>query len=124
MPFVYEIWQLPIIRLKRENNKRTYLTLVNNPNYMTSQEFIFSNKPYHRLCRHVIFWLVLSLHFLYQNLIVGGAHEALKPRSLIESLIYTFYFLPIYILSTYLFIYLVIPAFFLKKTIQPFLCTR
>ena len=82
---------------------------------MTSQEFIFSNKPYHRFCRHFVFWLLFSVHFFIQNLIIGKANEALNPRTPLESLIAISYFLPIYIISTYFFIELVIPAFLFKR---------
>ena len=82
---------------------------------MTSQEFIFSNKPYHRFTRHLVFWLLFSLHFFIQNLIIGKANEALNPRTPLESLIAISYFLPIYIIATYFFIDLVIPAFLFKR---------
>jgi sensor histidine kinase YesM len=82
---------------------------------MTSQEFIFSNKPYHRFSRHIVFWLIFSLHFFIQNLIIGKANEAINPRTPLESLIAISYFLPIYIISTYFFIELVIPAFLFKR---------
>ncbi|MEO5781625.1 MAG: hypothetical protein ABIQ07_00040, partial [Ginsengibacter sp.] len=82
---------------------------------MTSQEFIFSNKPYHRFNRHIVFWLIFSLHFFIQNLIIGTANEALNPRTPLQSLIAISYFLPIYIISTYFFIELVIPAFLFKR---------
>jgi sensor histidine kinase YesM len=82
---------------------------------MTSQEFIFSNKPYHRFTRHLVFWLIFSLHFFIQNLIIGKANEALNPRTPLESLTAISYFLPIYIISTYFFIELVIPLFLFKQ---------
>ena len=82
---------------------------------MTRYEFIFSNKPSHRLYRHASFWLAFSLHFFIQNLIIGKVNEALNPRSPLESLTNISYFLPIYFVSTYLFIEAVIPAFLFKR---------
>jgi two-component system, LytTR family, sensor kinase len=82
---------------------------------VTSYDFIFSNKPHHRLYRHISFWLIFTLHFFIQNLIVGSANEALHPLSPLESLVNISYFLPIYFISTYLFIELVIPFFLFKR---------
>jgi two-component system, LytTR family, sensor kinase len=82
---------------------------------MTLNKFIFSNQLKHRLARHLAFWLAFSVHFFIQNLIIGKANEALNPRSPLESLINISYFLPIYIVSTYVFIDLVIPAFLFKR---------
>lgn len=58
--------------------------------------------------RHVAFWLIFAFHFFVQNLIVGSVNEARKPRSALESLQNIIYFLPVYILSTYIFINLII----------------
>jgi sensor histidine kinase YesM len=76
--------------------------------------FIFSNNPLNRLYRHVSFWLAFSLHFFIQNLIIGKANEALNPRTPLESLINISYFLPVYLLSTYIFIEVLIPVFLFK----------
>ena len=82
---------------------------------MTSYDFIFSNKPHHRFYRHISFWVAFSLHFFIQNLIIGKANEALNPRTPLEALINISYFLPIYFISVYIFIELVIPAFLFKR---------
>lgn len=82
---------------------------------MSGYEFIFSNKPWHRISRHAAFWLIFTTHFFIQNLIVGGVNEALKTRSPLESLINILHFLPIYSISAYIFIYLVIPNFLFRR---------
>ncbi len=78
---------------------------------MSGYDFIFSDKPGKRLYRHVVFWSVLVLHFIIQNLMVGGISEALTQRSFIDSTFYAFFFFPIYIFSVYIFIYVIMPLF-------------
>ncbi len=89
---------------------------------MTAYEFIFSNKPVKRLYRHFAFWLILLLHFIIQNLMVGGIGEALKPRSFIESTYNSFFFFPIYILSVYIFIDVVVPRYLFRSLYILFFC--
>ena len=76
---------------------------------MSNYDFIFSDKPSIRFFRHVSFWLIFGTHFFIQSLLVPGVNEALTPRTPLESLINIAYFLPIYIISVYIFIELVIP---------------
>jgi hypothetical protein len=91
---------------------------------MTGYDFIFSNKSGKRLYRHFTFWLILLLHFVIQNLMVGGIIEALRPRSFTESAFYAFFFFPVYIISVYVFIYVVMPVFlFSRLYLMFFLCT-
>ena len=82
---------------------------------MTRYNFIFSNEPGYRISRHIAFWSVLLLHFVIQNLIVGGFNEAVTPRSFPDSIYYSCYFFPIYIVFVYLFIYLLIPFFLFRN---------
>lgn len=82
---------------------------------MTGYEFIFSNKPGKRLYRHLAFWMVLTLHFIIQNLMVGGMGEAVKPRSFIESAYYALFFFPVYIVSVYFFLNVVLPFCLFKR---------
>ncbi len=82
---------------------------------MTGYDFIFSNKPSKRIYRHLLFWLILALHFIIQNLIAGGANEAIKSRSFIESAFYSLYFFPIYIVSAYTFMNRILPAYFFRN---------
>ena len=82
---------------------------------MTSQEFIFSNKPAHRFTRHLLFWIFFALHFTIQNLMIGGPGEAKTSRTFFESLYNLLYFFPVYLLSTYLFTGGLLPFFLFNK---------
>ena len=88
---------------------------------MTGFEFIFSNKPVNRLYRHVLFWAVLALHFVIQNLLIGGFNESLKQRSFSESVYYLLFFLPTYILDAYILLYILIPVYFIPRKYALFL---
>ena len=76
---------------------------------MFLSEFIYSPRWKFRLARHLVFWLVFFLHFVLQNLLVGGPGEASKHRSFMQSIVHSFYFMPAYLLSTYLFIEVLLP---------------
>ncbi|MEO6870199.1 MAG: histidine kinase [Ginsengibacter sp.] len=88
---------------------------------MTGYELIFSRKPVKRIYRHVLFWAVFALHFIIQNLLIGGFNEGLKQRSFAESAYYLLFFLPVYILVTYILLYILIPVYFLKRKYALFL---
>ncbi len=88
---------------------------------MTGYKFIFSGKPVNSLYRHVLFWAVFALHFIIQNLLIGGFNEGLKQRSFTESAYYLLFFLPIYILATYILLYILIPVYFLQRKYALFL---
>lgn len=88
---------------------------------MTGFEFIFSDKPVNRLYRHVLFWAVLALHFVIQNLLIGGFNESLKQRSFSESVYYLLFFLPTYILDAYILLYILIPVYFIPRKYALFL---
>jgi two-component system LytT family sensor kinase len=79
---------------------------------MTRSNFIFSNATKHKLSRHLAFWLIFSLHFIIQNLLIGGPGEANTYRSFLDSSVHLLYFIPFYILSTYFLIYFLLPKFF------------
>ena len=87
---------------------------------MTRYDFIFSKKPSLRLARHLAFWLAFSLHFIIQNLMIGGPAEAKTSRSFMESTIHSMYFLPFYILSTYIFIEWLLPRFLYTRKYAAF----
>lgn len=82
---------------------------------MTRQEFIFSNKPPHRFARHIVFWAALALHFIIQNLLIGGPGEGQTHRSFFESFLHLLYFLPLYVTSTYLFLLVILPHTLFKR---------
>lgn len=82
---------------------------------MTNYDFIFSDRPSTRIFRHVSFWVVFSIHFFIQSLLVPGVNEALTPRTPLESLTNISYFIPIYVLSVYIFIELIIPRLLFRN---------
>ena len=87
---------------------------------MTPNKFIFSNQLKHRLARHLAFWLIFSLHFVVQNLMIGGQGEAKTSRSFMESFFHFLYFLPTYLLSTYFFIEILLPKFLYRRRYTSF----
>lgn len=82
---------------------------------MNLHPFIFSNKTKSRLSRHFVFWLLFTLHFVVQNLMVGGAGEGKTHRTFAESFFHSLYFLPIYVAATYLFIEVLLPTFLYRQ---------
>lgn len=88
---------------------------------MTGYEFIFSGKPVKRLYRHTFFWLVLVMHFIIQNLMIGGFNEGLRHRSFAESAFYAIFFFPFYFVSAYIFIYSLLPHYFFQRRYALFL---
>jgi len=82
---------------------------------MTSYEFIFSDKPEVKASRHITFWFVLILHFIIQNLMVGGFNEGLHYRSFMGSAFNAAFFFPAYLAFVYLLIYQVIPRFLFRN---------
>ena len=88
--------------------------------FMNTHEFIFSKQLKYRVGRHLVFWILFSLHFIIQNLMIGGPGEAKTSRTFLESASHFLYFLPIYLLSTYFFIELVLPQFLFKRRYTTF----
>src|SRR5215204_2011636 len=82
---------------------------------MNTHDFIFSNRLKYRLARHLTFWILFSLHFIIQNLMIGGPGEAKTSRTFLESTSHFLYFLPVYLLSTYIFIEVLFPKFLFRQ---------
>jgi len=82
---------------------------------MNTHEFIFSNEPKYRISRHLVFWILFTLHFIIQNLMIGGPGEARTSRTFLESASHFLYFLPIYLLFTYFFIEVLLRKFLFKQ---------
>jgi histidine kinase len=83
-------------------------------------DLIFSNQLRHKIARHLFFWIAFSLHFIIQNLMIGGPGEAKTSRTFLESSSHFLYFLPIYLLSTYFFIEFLLPKFLFKQRYAAF----
>jgi LytS/YehU family sensor histidine kinase len=82
---------------------------------MWLNQYIFSNQLKHRLSRHLAFWLIFSLHFIIQSLLIGGPGEAKTFRPLPQSFQHFLYFFPIYVVSTYLFIEVLLPKYLYRR---------
>ena len=82
---------------------------------MNTHDFIFSNQLKYRLGRHLVFWVLFSLHFIIQNLMIGGPGEAKTSRTFFESASHFLYFLPVYLFSTYFFIEVLLPKFLFRQ---------
>jgi sensor histidine kinase YesM len=82
---------------------------------MNAHEFIFSGRLKYRIGRHLVFWLLFSLHFIIQNLMIGGPGEGKTSRAFLESASHFLYFFPIYLLSTYFFIEVLLPDFLFEQ---------
>ena len=78
---------------------------------MTLNKFIFSDESKYKITRHIVFWLAFTFHFVIQNLMIGGPGEGKTSRTFLQSFHHFLYFLPIYFLSTYFFILIVLPKF-------------
>ena len=87
---------------------------------MNTHEFIFSKQLKYRLGRHLVFWVLFSLHFIIQNLMIGGPGEAKTSRTFFESASHFLYFLPIYLLSTYFFIEVLLPKLLFRQRYTAF----
>lgn len=88
---------------------------------MKENLFIFSNKNKYVISRHFAFWTVFIVHYGLQNIIVGGYREAQYYRTFTELILYISFFFPTLIVSSYLFIYFVLPYFLFQKKIKGFL---
>ena len=89
---------------------------------MAGYEFIFSDRSGRKIWRHAAFWAVLLLHFAFQNIMVGGFNEALRSRSLLESAFYALFFFPVYMVSVYVLIVILLPVYLFKRRFILFFC--
>ncbi|MFC0772451.1 sensor histidine kinase [Terrimonas alba] len=87
---------------------------------MNTHEIIFSNQPKYRIGRHAIFWILFSLHFIIQNLMIGGPGEGKTSRTFLQSASHFLYFLPIYLLATYFLMEVLLPKLLFKKRYTAF----
>lgn len=78
--------------------------------------FIFSNRIFFRVSRHLAFWLVFSIWYLF---LCGGYGDSLDYYLLALPILYSI--LPVCILSTYVTLYVLIPRFLLTKKYKKFI---
>jgi sensor histidine kinase YesM len=82
---------------------------------LNSYQFIFSNKPTYRIARHLVFWILFTIHLASQNILTGGYNETEHYRSLSEIIVYLAFFLPFVIATAYFFMYFVLPRYFFVR---------
>lgn len=87
---------------------------------MKGYNFIFSNSLIYRFLRHIAFWTVFIFHYSTQNILIGGTHEALHFRSFPALFQYDIFFIPAFLITTYFFMYVVIPQFLFRRKIKWF----
>ena len=80
---------------------------------MTAYDFIFSNRPKHRLVRHFTLWIIFCVYFFIVNFV------PLRPADFTSAKAYgvAFYklmYIPVSILSAYITAYFLLPRFLLK----------
>jgi sensor histidine kinase YesM len=88
---------------------------------LTRYQFVFSNKPIHRITRHLVFWLLFTIHLASQNILIGGYKEAERYRSFSEITTYLAFFLPFIIITSYVFMYFVLPRYVFIYRITAFI---
>jgi sensor histidine kinase YesM len=84
---------------------------------VTLQAFIFSNKPVHRLVRHVAFWAAYYLYVVFINLPNADF------KTFINTAVYQYAwndylrYLPVYLFGVYSVIYFILPRYLAKRNI-------
>lgn len=88
---------------------------------MTKHEFIFSNKTSHKVARHLLFWLVYCTYFYLQSLPPRTYVEFFKEKTYYIALINLCCFAPVFITTTYVFIFYLLPKTIKKKKYSLFI---
>lgn len=82
---------------------------------MTTHKFIFSDKPTHRVTRHLVFWLIYSWYFWLQSITASDIKDVYLFEPYKNALISLCCFLPTCILSAYIFVYALLPDLLEKR---------
>ena len=83
---------------------------------MTSYDFIFSNKTNHRVTRHLMFWSLYCIYLWMQSINPMDYNEFFEASPYKYAFINLCCFIPVCILSVYLFLYILLPVFLQKKS--------
>jgi len=83
---------------------------------MSWHEFVFSDKPTHRIRRHIVFWLLWWIYFaaIYYYYVQVGLERITFGELSMILILKTFLLLVVHILSCYAFIYLLVPRYLVK----------
>jgi len=80
---------------------------------MTAYDFIFSNKPKHRLSRHFTLWIIFCAYFFIVNFVPVNAADFTSTKTYATAF-YKLMYIPVSILSAYITAYFLLPRFLLK----------
>ena len=83
---------------------------------MSWHEFVFSDKPTHRIRRHIVFWLLWWIYFaaIYYYYVQVSLERITFGELSMILILKTFLLLVVHILSCYAFIYLLVPRYLVK----------
>jgi sensor histidine kinase YesM len=82
---------------------------------MTRYNFIFSDKLFHRITRHVVFWLVFSTHIVLFRYYVFDLKYLTYASTYLIRLHNLLLFLPVSFFYAYFALYFLLPQFILKE---------
>ena len=82
---------------------------------VTRYDFIFSNNTSPKITRHLVFWILYSIYFWMQSINPMDYNEFFEASPYKYAFINFCCFIPVCLLTVYLFIYILLPAFLRKK---------
>ena len=80
---------------------------------MTAYDFIFADKPKHRLSRHITLWIFFCVYFFVVNFVPTSAADFTSAKSYATAF-HKLMYIPVSILSAYITAYFLLPRFLLK----------
>lgn len=83
--------------------------------HVTRYNFIFSSNTSPRLTRHLVFWILYSIYFWIQSINPMDYNEFFEASPYKYAFINFCCFIPVCLLSVYLFIYILLPVYLQKK---------
>jgi two-component system LytT family sensor kinase len=91
-----------------------FVTFIHRANRVKIYDLIFSRQGSHRLCRHLIFWLVFLLYFFYVNLIPATPEDLWHGKTYWNAFELMIYF-PVSVISVYTAIYFLLPRYIVRE---------
>jgi hypothetical protein len=88
--------------------------------HVSRYDFIFSNNTSHKLTRHLVFWILFSVYFWVQSIRPEEYSEFFEASPYKSAFISFCCFIPVCLLTVYLFIYILLPVFLQKKNYLSF----
>ena len=87
---------------------------------MKLDQFIFSNQPKYRICRHIALWIAFSAYFFVVNFFPKSEEELLSSKTFLDAF-HKMIYIPISIFSVYISIYILVPRLLLAEKYLYFL---